>query len=93
MGKPRGSNRQADADAPDGTAKAKVPVEVRKQATLLFEISSLYRIAGQALRADDEVAYMRAQKLIEQYQGLFDTLAQSTSDDITREGLAAISEM
>lgn len=73
--------------------KAKVAPEVRKQATLLFEIAGLYRNAGAALKAGDDTAYNRAVGLIKQYQDLFTALAQTTSDNITAEGLAAINGM
>lgn len=74
-------------------AKIKVSPEVRKQAKLLFEISSLYRSAGQSLNAGDDGAYDRAKTLIEHYQNLFNVLAKDVSDDITREGLQAVGEM
>lgn len=92
------AKRDASAEAPvesvvNAPEKVKVAPEVRKQATLLFEIAGLYRNAGSALKAGDQVAYERASGLIAKYQDLFNTLAQATAEEITSEGLAAANEM
>jgi len=81
-----------DASAP-AEVKVKVSAETLKQARLLFEIASLYRNAGSAFKAGDDVAYNRAVELISRYQGLFEVLAKQDAENLTAEGLAAIAEM
>lgn len=92
------AKRDTPVETPEDTSapaevKVKVSAETLKQARLLFEIAGLYRAAGSALKAGDDVAYARASNLIAKYQDLFNMLATATAENITAEGLAAIAEM
>lgn len=90
----RKDNATVPEVAEEGSAGTKIKVTpgVAKQARTLREIATLYRDAANALMGADERAYTRATELIAQYQNLFNTLAQNTSDAITAEGLATATQ-